>query len=262
MKLACVQARSPIWRRPRSARKSRAPTPARSCAFGPDYIIPKPFDSRLILRIAPAVAAAAAASGVATRPIADLEAYRQELARSVLLRPACSRARCSVRREPRNCKRIAYAEGEDERVLRAAQVALDEDLASPILIGRPAVIEARIKKAGLRMKLGADVDGRQPGRRPALQAVLAGLPPHHGPPRRDAPMRRKPRCCARRPPSPSLMVHLGDADGMLCGLHGRYRRASGAHPRRDRPAGRRDGARDVVGRSRSTSARCSSPTPT
>ncbi|HGN0628843.1 TPA: molecular chaperone DnaK, partial [Pseudomonas aeruginosa] len=121
-------------------------------SFGPDYIIPKPFDPRLIVQIAPAVAQAAADSGVAARPIEDIEAYRQKLMGFVyhsgqLMRPLFAQAKKAP-------KRVIYADGEDERVLRAVQTVADEKLAFPILIGRPSVIEMRIKKFGLRLIAG------------------------------------------------------------------------------------------------------------
>jgi malate dehydrogenase (oxaloacetate-decarboxylating)(NADP+) len=219
MKLACVKEIADLAKAEISEEVASAYA-GQDLAFGKDYIIPKPFDSRLILRIAPAVAAAAAASGVATRPIADLEAYRQELARQfssggMLTRPVFGTARAS------NCKRIAYAEGEDERVLRAAQVALDEDLASPILIGRPAVIEARIKKAGLRMKLGVDVTVVNQDDDPRFKQYWQAY--HRIMGRRGvSPDAAKAAVLRSTTTVASLMVHLGDADGMLCGLHGRY----------------------------------------
>jgi malate dehydrogenase (oxaloacetate-decarboxylating)(NADP+) len=156
MKLACVREIADLAKADISEEVANAYA-GKELSFGPDYIIPTPFDSRLILRIAPAVARPPRKSGVATRPIADFEAYRQSLTRFVyqtgmIMRPVFSAAKAS------NAKRVVYAEGEDERVLRAAQLALDESLARPILIGRPAVIEARIAKAGLRMKLGTDVE--------------------------------------------------------------------------------------------------------
>src|SRR5690606_16041934 len=119
-------------------------------SFGPDYIIPKPFDPRLIVKLAPAVAQAAMDSGVARRPIEDMEAYRQKLMGMVyrtgpLMRPLFMQAKASL-------KRVVYADGEDERVLRAAQTIIDERLAFPVLIGRPSVIEMRIQKFGLRIK--------------------------------------------------------------------------------------------------------------
>jgi malate dehydrogenase (oxaloacetate-decarboxylating)(NADP+) len=124
-------------------------------AFGPEYLIPKPFDPRLIVKIAPAVAKAAMESGVATRPITDLEAYGRRLLQFVyhsgtLMQPIFAAARAV----PAERSRIVYAEGEDERVLRAAQIAVDEKLATPILVGRPAVIERGIKRYGLRIRPG------------------------------------------------------------------------------------------------------------
>lgn len=126
-------------------------------AFGPEYLIPKPFDPRLMMKIAPAVAQAAASSGVAQRPIADMDAYREKLqsfvfASGTLMKPVYAIAKQA------QYKRIAYAEGEEERVLRACQVVVDENLARPVLIGRPAVIEQRIERFGLRLKAGVDYD--------------------------------------------------------------------------------------------------------
>src|SRR5206468_6732263 len=136
MKLACVREIAELAKADISEEVANAYA-GKELAFGPDYIIPTPFDARLILRIAPAVARAAAESGVATRPITDFDAYRQSLTRFVyqtgmIMRPVFVAARNS------NAKRVAYAEGEDDRVLRAAQLAIDEKLAQPILIGRPA----------------------------------------------------------------------------------------------------------------------------
>jgi malate dehydrogenase (oxaloacetate-decarboxylating)(NADP+) len=128
-----------------------------SLAFGGEYLIPKPFDPRLMIKIAPAVARAAQASGVARRPIADWEAYAEKLqsfvyASGQVMRPIFALAKRA------KAKRVAYAEGEEERVLRAVQVVVDEGLARPTLIGRPAVIAARIEKFGLRLKQDADYD--------------------------------------------------------------------------------------------------------
>ncbi|WP_306524458.1 NADP-dependent malic enzyme, partial [Dokdonella sp.] len=125
-------------------------------AFGPEYLIPKPFDPRLIVKVAPAVAQAAMESGVATRPIADMAAYRQQLNEFVyhtglLMRPVFAAAK----KKP---ARIVFCEGEDDRVLRAVQTVVDEGLARPIVIGRPQVVEARIDKDGLRMRAGADFE--------------------------------------------------------------------------------------------------------
>ncbi|MBK8072389.1 MAG: NADP-dependent malic enzyme [Ramlibacter sp.] len=126
-------------------------------AFGPDYLIPKPFDPRLMMKIAPAVAKAAADSGVAQRPVTDLDAYREKLqsfvyASGTTMKPIYTAAKKALK------KRVAYAEGEEERVLRACQVVVDEGLARPTLIGRPAVIAQRVEKFGLRLKEGLDYD--------------------------------------------------------------------------------------------------------
>jgi len=126
-------------------------------AFGPEYLIPKPFDPRLMMMIAPAVAQAAADSGVALRPIADMDAYRDHLqtfvyASGTTMKPIFTAAKAAAK------KRVAYAEGEEERVLRAAQIVVDEKIARPTLIGRPAVIAQRIEKFGLRLSEGRDYD--------------------------------------------------------------------------------------------------------
>ncbi len=125
--------------------------------FGPEYLIPKPFDPRLMIKIAPAVAQAAADSGVAMRPITDMEAYRERLqsfvyASGTTMKPIYQAAKRGLK------KRVAYSEGEEERVLRAAQIVADEGLARPTLIGRPAVIAERIEKFGLRLKEGLDYE--------------------------------------------------------------------------------------------------------
>jgi len=126
-------------------------------AFGPEYLIPKPFDPRLMMKIAPAVAQAAADSGVALRPIADMDAYRDHLqtfvyASGTMMKPIVSAAKAAAK------KRVAYAEGEEERVLRAAQIVVDEKIARPTLIGRPAIIAQRVEKFGLRLREGVDYD--------------------------------------------------------------------------------------------------------
>ena len=126
-------------------------------SFGPEYLIPKPFDPRLMLIVAPAVAQAAAEAGVAQRPIQDMDAYREHLktfvyASGTMMKPIVTAAKKSAK------KRVAYAEGEEERILRAAQIVVDERIARPTLIGRPAIIAQRIEKFGLRLKEGADYD--------------------------------------------------------------------------------------------------------
>jgi len=155
MKLACVYAIADLARAEPSDLLANAYGSA-DLAFGPENIIPKPFDPRLIIKIAPAVARAAMQSGVAARPIADFDAYVRELTNFVyhsgtIMRPVFATARDSGRR-------VLYAEGEDERVLRAARVVIDERLARPILIGRPTVIEMRIRKAGLDLRAERDFE--------------------------------------------------------------------------------------------------------
>ena len=219
MKLACVREIAELTKADISEEVATAYA-GQELAFGPDYIIPKPFDSRLILRIAPAVAKAAEASGVATRPIADLEAYRQHLTRFVyqtgmFMRPVFTAAKLAT------AKRVDYAQGEDDRVLRAAQEAVDEGLAYPILIGRPAVIEARIKKAGLRIRIGKDVDCTNPEDDPRFRNYWEGYHKLMG--RRGiTPEASKSMVRRSNTTIASLMVHLGDADAMLCGLVGRF----------------------------------------
>jgi malate dehydrogenase (oxaloacetate-decarboxylating)(NADP+) len=189
-------------------------------SFGPEYLIPMPFDPRLLTHIAPAVAKAAMEGGVATRPIADLAAYAQSLQQFVyrsgtFMKPIFSIAKNA----PAEQKRIVYAEGEDERVLRAVQVVVDEGLARPILVGRPAVLEKRIEKFGLRLKLGQHFDVINPdfderyrdywqtyfqiGQRRGVTQEWAKLE-----------MRRRHTLIG------AMMIHKGDADGMICGTLG------------------------------------------
>ena len=218
MKVACVREIADLAKAEISAEVASAYS-GRELRFGPDYIIPTPFDSRLILRIAPAVAKAAVASGVATRPIADMEAYRQSLTRFVthtgmFMRPVFAAARA----EP---KRVAYAEGEDERVLRAVQIALDEKLVKPILIGRPAVIASRIERAGLRLQAGRDFEIINPEDDARFRQYWET---YHRLNARDGVTPETAKAVVRRSNTTiaALMVHLGDADGMLCGLVGRF----------------------------------------
>lgn len=126
-------------------------------AFGPEYLIPKPFDPRLMMKIAPAVAKAAADSGVAQRPIADLDAYREKMQSFVFASGTIMKPVYAIAKKAQH-KRVAYAEGEEERVLRACQVVVDEGLARPTLIGRPNIIAQRVEKFGLRLKEGLDYD--------------------------------------------------------------------------------------------------------
>jgi malate dehydrogenase (oxaloacetate-decarboxylating)(NADP+) len=188
--------------------------------FGREYLIPKPFDPRLIVMIAPAVAKAAMDSGVATRPITDFDAYRSQLEQFVyhsgnFMKPIFSSARRALAR------RIAYAEGEDERVLRAVQVVVDEKLARPVVIGRPMVVEQRIERLGLRVRPGADFDLINPDQddryreywseylrlsaRKGVSEAYAKLE-----------MRRRPTLIG------AMLVRLGAADGMICGTGGPF----------------------------------------
>jgi malate dehydrogenase (oxaloacetate-decarboxylating)(NADP+) len=188
--------------------------------FGREYLIPKPFDPRLIVMIAPAVAKAAMDSGVATRPITDFDAYRSQLEQFVyhsgnFMKPIFSSARRA------RARRIAYAEGEDERVLRAVQVVVDEKLARPVVIGRPMVVEQRIERLGLRVRPGADFDLINPDQddryreywseylrltaRKGVSEAYAKLE-----------MRRRPTLIG------AMLVRLGAADGMICGTGGPF----------------------------------------
>ena len=221
MKLACVREIAALAKAETSAEVAAAYA-GKDLQFGPDYIIPTPFDPRLILRIAPAVAEAAVASGVATRPITDLPAYRHSLERFVyqtgmVMRPVFAAAKAA----PGTSKRVAYAEGENERVLRAVQIAIDDGLASPILIGRPAVMEQRIAKAGLRMRLGQDVQFCNSDDDPRYRQYWET---YHSLMARDGVTVEAAKAAVRRSTTliAALMVHLGDADAMLCGTLGRF----------------------------------------
>ncbi|KQM79933.1 NADP-dependent malic enzyme [Xylophilus sp. Leaf220] len=218
MKLACVREIADLAKAETSDEVAAA-YPGQELVFGPDYLIPTPFDARLILKIAPAVAKAAQESGVATRPIEDFDAYRENLTRFVyqtgmFMRPVFTAAKAAP-------QRVAYAEGEDERVLRAVQVVIDEQLARPILIGRPAVIEARVLKAGLRIKLGHNAECVDPEDDPRFRQYWEA---YHGAMGRNGITPEAAKAAVRRSNTliAALMVQLGDADAMLCGLVGRY----------------------------------------
>ncbi|MDM7456284.1 MAG: NADP-dependent malic enzyme [Tepidimonas sp.] len=220
MKLACVREIAALAKAEISDEVASAYA-GQELRFGPDYLIPKPFDSRLILRIAPAVAQAAAASHVAARPIADLEAYRESLQRfvyqtGILMKPIFNAAKAVAPKA-----RVAYADGEDERALRAAQLALEEGIAQPILIGRPAVIEARIRKAGLHLRLGVDVENVNPEDDPRFRQYWEA---YHRLMKRDGATPEVAKAAVRRSNTliGALMVHLGDADALICGLVGMY----------------------------------------
>ncbi|MCC7274149.1 MAG: NADP-dependent malic enzyme [Alphaproteobacteria bacterium] len=189
--------------------------------FGPDYIIPKPFDPRLILEIAPAVALAAMESGVATRPIADFSAYRQRLAQFVfrsglVMKPVFDKARLDP-------LRVAYADGEDERVLRAAQNARDEGIARPVIIGRREVVLRRIERLGLRIRPDDDFELVDPNGDPRFDAYWRT---YHGLMERKGitPDAARTLVRTRNTVIAALMVKRGDADALLCGVSGRYHR--------------------------------------
>jgi len=218
MKLACVRAIADLALVEQSDIVATA-YGIESLSFGPEYLIPKPFDPRLIVNIAPAVAQAAMESGVATRPIPDFDAYRMRLTNYVyssglLMKPIFDAAKKSP-------KRIVYAEGEDERVLRAAQVVVDEKLAFPILVGRPAVLERRIERFGLRLKAGVDFEMINPESDPRFKEYWTEyyrLTERRGVSQQYAQveMRRRHTLIG------AMMMHRGEADGMLCGTFGNH----------------------------------------
>jgi malate dehydrogenase (oxaloacetate-decarboxylating)(NADP+) len=190
-----------------------------SISFGPEYIIPRPFDPRLIARVAPAVAKAAMDSGVATRPRADLEAYRESLTQFVyhsglIMKPLFTAAKAQPRR-------MVYAEGEDERVLRAVQIVVDEGLAKPIVIGRPQVIEQRLERLGLRVRAGREFELVNPESDPRYRdywttyhalAERKGVTPEFA----RIEMRRMQTLIG------AMLIYKGEADGMLCGTFGMH----------------------------------------
>jgi len=218
MKLACVRAIADLAMAEQSDIVAAA-YGTEDVKFGADYLIPKPFDPRLIVNIAPAVAKAAMESGVATRPITDFDAYHQRLLQYVyhsglLMKPIFQAAKA-------NPKRIVFAEGEDERVLRAAQVVVDEELAKPILIGRPALIAQRVERFGLRLRAGRDVevvDSEDDPRYRAYWTEYHRLAGRKGVTEQIAKseMRRRNTLIG------AMMLHMGDADGLLCGTYGTY----------------------------------------
>jgi malate dehydrogenase (oxaloacetate-decarboxylating)(NADP+) len=188
--------------------------------FGREYLIPKPFDPRLIVKIAPAVAQSAMDCGVATRPIADMDAYKQRLSEFIYQTGSGMRAIFQAARQMPN-KRVIYAEGEDERVLRAVQVVLEERLAKPILVGRPHVIEMRLKKSNLRMRPGIDFeivnpesDERYRECWTAYHKLMArrGVTPEIA----KAAMRRNTTLIG------AMLLRLGYGDGLICGVSGQY----------------------------------------
>ena len=219
MKLAAVRAIADLA----MAEQSEVVTAAygeQNLNFGPEYLIPKPFDPRLIAQIAPAVAKAAMDSGVATRPISDFDAYRDQLQQFVYhsglaMKPLFAAAKSGPRR------RIVYAEGEEERVLRAVQVVIDEHLARPIVIGRPAVVEKRVAKFGLRMQAGVDFDLVNPESDPRYREYWEEyfrLTQRRGVSMQYAKIEMRRRLTLIG----AMMIHRGEADGMICGTFGTH----------------------------------------
>jgi malate dehydrogenase (oxaloacetate-decarboxylating)(NADP+) len=187
MKLACVSAIAELAEAEANDAVAAAYA-GQDLTFGPDYIIPKPFDPRLMAAIAPAVAAAAEASGVATRPIADMDAYRETLGEMIyhtgfFMKPVFSKAKAAP-------KRVAYADGSEPRVLRAVQTVVDEGLAKPVLIGRAAEVEQAIKQSGLRLKQGVDYTLVEAEGDTTLQGAR--------------------------------MLNAGEVDSLICGMQGSY----------------------------------------
>jgi len=189
-------------------------------SFGPDYLIPKPFDPRLMLKIAPAVAVAAEKAGVAARPIKDMAAYTDRLQQFVyhsgtVMKPVFAIAK----KAPPEKKRIVFAEGEEERVLRAVQVVIDEDLAKPILVGRPAVLEQRIQRYGLRIRPEHDFEVINPERDERYRSyweTFLSMTRRKGVTEQWAKLEMR----RRHTLIGSMAIHKGDADGMICGTYG------------------------------------------
>jgi malate dehydrogenase (oxaloacetate-decarboxylating)(NADP+) len=220
MKLACVEALADLALAEPSDVVAAAYGDA-PLTFGPDYLIPKPFDPRLILQLAPAVAKAAMASGVAMRPIADFAAYRQRLTQFVFrsglaMKPLFERARTDPRR-------VVYAEGEDERVLRAVQQVLDDGLAQPIIIGRREVVSRRIERLNLRLELGKTVELVDPQDDPRYHdywTLYHRLMERKG----VSPDFARALVRTRTSVIAALMVRRGEADALICGAIGQYHR--------------------------------------
>ena len=220
MKVACVRAIAELARRELSDIAARA-YGDQQLSFGPDYLIPQPFDPRLLVSLAPAVAKAAMDSGVATRPIADLPAYAERLSQFVfrtglVMKPVFERAKADL-------QRVVYAEGEQDTILRAVQNLVDDHLANPILIGRPAVIEHRIERLGLRIRAGEHfelVNVDSDPRYTEYWNLYLRLNERRGvtPSLAKSLVRSRPTLIA------ALMVARGEADAMISGIVGRYQR--------------------------------------
>ncbi|WP_265518760.1 NADP-dependent malic enzyme [Nitratireductor luteus] len=239
MKMAAVRAIAALAREETSDVAARAYS-GEAPGFGPDFLIPSPFDPRLILRIAPAVAKAAMDSGVAARPITDMDAYLDRLNRFVfrsvlIMKPVFSAAKAAGR------KRVIYADGEDERVLRAAQVVLEEGIAEPVLIGRPQVIETRLKRYGLRIRPDKDFAIVNPEDDPRYRDyvdLLSRLTGRRG----VTPEAARTMVRTNNTVIAALAMMRDEADAMICGLEGRFER----HLRNvDMIIGRREGVDEL-----------------
>ena len=219
MKVAAVKAIADLAMAEQNDQVAAAYGDTGSLSFGPEYLIPKPFDPRLIVRIAPAVAKAAMDSGVATRPIKDFDAYKQQLAQFVyhsgaVMKPIFDAARKAP------C-RVVFAEGEDERVMRAVQVVIDEGIAKPIMIARPAVFEKRLEQFGLRMRPGVDIELINPEQDSRFRAYWQE---YHRLTQRAGVTQPLAKIEMRRRLSliGAMMVRKGDADAMICGTYGTH----------------------------------------
>jgi malate dehydrogenase (oxaloacetate-decarboxylating)(NADP+) len=222
MKLACVRAIAQL------AREESADLGAAyggdAPEFGAEYLIPRPFDPRLLVKLAPAVARAAMESGVAARPIEDMRSYEEKLGQFIyrtglVMKPVYDRARSDL-------KRVVYAEGEEETVLRAVQTVIDERLAFPILIGRPDVIDTRIRRLGLRMRAGVDFELTNINDDPRFNDYWQQY--HALTERRGvSPAAAKNLLRSRPTLIAALMVERGEADAMICGLVGRFHKKLG-----------------------------------
>jgi malate dehydrogenase (oxaloacetate-decarboxylating)(NADP+) len=217
MEIAAVHAIARLAQAEQSDRVAAAYV-GETMAFGPDYLIPKPFDPRLMIEIASAVAVAAERSGVAQRPIPDIQAYRERLqafvyASGTTMKPIFDVAKSAAK------KRVAYAEGEEERVLRAAQIVVDEGLARPTLIGRPAVIAKRIEKFGLRLKQGLDYDivnVEHDERYRDFWQTYHAMTERKGTTAQTAKIEMRRRLTLIG----AMLLHKGEADGLICGSWG------------------------------------------
>ncbi|MEB2487835.1 NADP-dependent malic enzyme [Burkholderia multivorans] len=219
MKLACVRAIAELAQETDQSEEVAKAYEGHSLEFGPEYLIPKPFDPRLIIKIAPAVAQAAMDSGVATRPIQDMDAYREQLGATVyrtgmVMRPVFATAKKAA-------ARIVFAEGEDERVLRAAQFVLLEKIAKPIIIGRPSVVEMRLAKIGSKLKAGVDFEIVNPEDDTRYHRYWQA---YHEIGARDGVTPEVAKAALRKFNTliGAMLVHLGDADGMICGMIDTY----------------------------------------